>query len=942
MRMRETYDVIVCGGGLSGLAAAMRLHAAGVSCLVLEPRSALGWEITRAGRTGWRTPRSKTAADFAERMSACGGLRDGRLDPPVAEIILDEMAGEAGVPLLLHARAVDVVRVDGALAGVRVAAKAREFLVGARAIVDASPNALLWRRAGGTLAPPETRSASFTVFFINCENPPREVASLGGAMGFIHMCLKPGAWPGDVVLEYAVHQPSLTIARMALPNVLRGLRETRSELTGGRVTHAAMEMYPLDFGVAEADGFQAPDGRPVFGAAPWITPRKITPALGGLFDLGEDAADAVLAALPNLPPCPDLPPVSPDETPAARDVDVVVAGGGTAGALAAIAAGREGARTLVLEQGACLGGIGSAGGINSYYCGVGGGLQDAVDARVEDLTPLFCGDEAQRGFHPEAKKVVLEAMAFEADVDVRYQTTLTRVDTEPLATRLPAAPASRPGVRVVGLAAAGPEGAEAWKTSVVIDSTGDGDAAALAGAPFAFGREKDGLPHAYSLSAGMYRPDRGQHGANFDAGYCDPTDVEDMTRARRRALTFYRKETYDDESRLLYMSPLLGLRQARQVLGDYTLTLADEIEGREFPDVIAYAKAHYDNHGRDYEFESDAACFYVWALGQWRRPIGCEVPYRCLLPRNVEGMLVACRAISLTQDAHHQLRMQNDMQRLGEAAGVAAAMAVKASVPPRHIDIRELQAKLVASGALGRPEPKPLPSPEGAGRALHEASWKPPPPMGGSASGLVSQLGGEAMPDAAWRLLQKGPEARHALLAALGSDNSQERFAAAAVLAAMKRDEGAAELRRLLRARDETGAEPWTPPRWFACIPLLRMAGAREALPDLIAVVEDPETPIDPFLAALQALGELGDASTVAVIEAVLDRDDLPTERLLKGSNVVAKVTEDSRWQIDLTAARALAKLGVLRPDLAEKHLEDERVLVRRCAQRVLDELRKG
>ena len=118
-----------------------------------------------------------------------------------------------------------------------------------------------------------------------------------------------------------------------------------------------------------------------------------------------------------------------------------------------------------------------------------------------------------------------------------------------------------------------------------------------------------------------------------------------------------------------------------------------------------FTEAHYDNHSFDYENESDQATLWVWALGNWKTTIGCEVPYRCLLPKNVDGLLLASRALSITYDAHQAFRMQNDIQRIGEVAALAAVQAVREGVLPREVDLAALQPILKERGPAGRPLP---------------------------------------------------------------------------------------------------------------------------------------------------------------------------------------------------------------------------------------------
>ena len=123
---------------------------------------------------------------------------------------------------------------------------------------------------------------------------------------------------------------------------------------------------------------------------------------------------------------------------------------------------------------------------------------------------------------------------------------------------------------------------------------------------------------------------------------------------------------------------------------------------------VSFTEAHYDNHSFDYENESDQATLWVWALGNWKTTIGCEVPYRCLLPKNVDGLLLASRALSITYDAHQAFRMQNDIQRIGEVAALAAVHAVRQGVLPREVDLAALQPILKERGLLAdRYRPKP-------------------------------------------------------------------------------------------------------------------------------------------------------------------------------------------------------------------------------------------
>jgi hypothetical protein len=328
----------------------------------------------------------------------------------------------------------------------------------------------------------------------------------------------------------------------------------------------------------------------------------------------------------------------------------------------------------------------------------------------------------------------------------------------------------------------------------------------------------------------------------------------------------------------------------------------------------------------------------VWLLGNWSRRIGCEIPYRALLPRGVEGLLVGCRALSMTHDAHNQLRMQRDLQRVGEAAGVAAALAAVAGVTPRELPIDELQAALLATGALGpRERPKlPEPAPEAE---IHDTSWIPAQPPALPVAERVAQLGTEKSQEAAWEVIRHGDEALPLLLDAAKAEKPATRFWASVALAMLGRAEAGPELRAALaERRGEVPEGRKTAPLWKSAAVLLGRIGDEEAVPELCKALEDREADLDGLVATLRALGRIGDPAAAPAIEALVARADLPSEREFQVSvAAVNPVREDARWQIDLAAAEALARLGSPRPDLSERHANDERAYVRRYARRIAE-----
>ena len=211
------------------------------------------------------------------------------------------------------------------------------------------------------------------------------------------------------------------------------------------------------------------------------------------------------------------------------------------------------------------------------------------------------------------------------------------------------------GRRVTGALAGNSDGPLELHAKTWIDSTGDGDLAAMAGASFRLGRQGDSGLHAYSQSSGrISKTDKyvRMQCVNYDAGFVDPTDSQDLSRGRVVGISQYicdpARPAYSADNRPTYIAPAIGVRQARHVDTDYTLTLADLIERREFRDVIGFTGSHYDNHCVDLEFESDEAVFWVWVCRQWNRGrTACQMPYRMLIPRELDNVWIACRAFGV-------------------------------------------------------------------------------------------------------------------------------------------------------------------------------------------------------------------------------------------------------------------------------------------------------
>jgi hypothetical protein len=181
----------------------------------------------------------------------------------------------------------------------------------------------------------------------------------------------------------------------------------------------------------------------------------------------------------------------------------------------------------------------------------------------------------------------------------------------------------------------------------------------------------------------------------------DPTDPWDLSRAERTGrhqvreyMRFLRERAPGyGEAVLLATSPRIGVRESRRLAGRYVLTADDVLSARDFPDAIARCGAPVEDHaGGDRT---------VWRyVGGDRTGATYGVPYRCLLPREVTGLLVAGRCLSATHDAHASVRSMAQCMATGQAAGTAAALAARIGRDPAGLDVGDLRRQLAKDGAI--------------------------------------------------------------------------------------------------------------------------------------------------------------------------------------------------------------------------------------------------
>lgn len=426
------------------------------------------------------------------------------------------------------------------------------------------------------------------------------------------------------------------------------------------------------------------------------------------------------------------------QIPIVAKPDVLVCGAGLAGIGAAVAAARTGAKTLVVERNGFAGGfftaiIGSAfDGFVDERTGtpVVGGIVFEMLERMGVIAPgqgpklryNVNGDLSFVEMHPdrviprcdpERFKRAADAILTEAGIEILYHSQVTDVIAN--------------DGRVTSVLISNKAGLVAIQPKVVIDCTGDGDVAAWAGATYEKAeplqpmslhfRIADLDPSfelrrrcAQVLQEAYQRGEIGLYGGPYPATFSgrdvyfnatrtpgDNTIPADWTQAEIRGrqdawrmFELWKEQLPEFEKAYFFTSgPVAGARESRRIVGDYVLTGEDVRKGHRHDDVVVLGAWRLDRHPATEPGYHDIP---------WTPPY--DIPYRTLLPRNFENILVAGRCHSATSEALASSRVTATAMGMGQAAGTAAALAIANQQTPRQLPITTLQDHLLASGAI--------------------------------------------------------------------------------------------------------------------------------------------------------------------------------------------------------------------------------------------------
>lgn len=707
----QDVDVVVVGGSCGAVATAEAAAKNGATVFLVTGYASLGEDVAGTLRV-WADAAEVGSSELM--LGMFGQTKDSLpaagttvyTTPLQVKRTLDQALLKAGVRFLTGAYATEVLTDDaGQVAGVVIVDRSGRQAIRAKVVVDATPRAGLARRAGAkaTPFPAGTYTISRVVMAGQSPTGSNQRSDWTADKDLVQLSSKTNIVPGFYVCEMDV--PFADGSERAFAEAEQLARDrtfVKSQLDAAdRIFFIPPDHIqsatPATDEAATADSLDLAALRPagiphLYVLGPMAdVPRNLATRLAqpaAAIHLGQRLGPAVAAEAKERPALAEVKrrgttataadvrevegmltrpymtasgtvTCEASELPVLAETDLLVVGGGTTGAPTAVGAVQNGLKTLLVEYLYELGGVQTAGMITGYYYGY------------------------QRGFTKEIDEGVKATGSVKSQAKAEWYRSSIRAGGGEIWFGSFAVGAYLEGTKLKGVVVVTPDGQRGVVLAkATIDATGNADIAAAAGEPTEFYEAQELI----GQGVGMAVLRLGAGGHNNDFAMVDDRDAADLSffGLRTRLMT---EGGWD-------VSQLVNSRERRRLVGVYQMTVMDYLTGRTFPDTINQHRSRFDLHG-----EASSDFFYTKNIrGTNHVTLDADAPYRALLPKTTDGLLVVALGMSATRDAMAILRMQPDLQNQGYAAACAVRLALSEGCELRAIPVRKLQQQLVDKG----------------------------------------------------------------------------------------------------------------------------------------------------------------------------------------------------------------------------------------------------
>lgn len=697
-----SYDLLINGGGLGGYFAALHAVKSGKKVLLVEQRSAFGFEITAKNRLYLN---KEGFNNFSPELKTLFAPEGEKLEVHNKKTATDGILGDdltllAGsvkkgllrnllinkVDLLLMTDVCGLFSDKGKVTGAMLATKQGTYAVKCSNFLDASDMNLFSRNLAGTKTSPST--ASFTLEIWEAENPVKKDLQVPGHFGILgnKISLHPGKHAAhQLFLEFSFDSKNLTIdeiehkARQITEKIGQSLRSLDATLSKSTIQQLAWE---CSYELAEK---KLP--------TPLLTSHKILEPIHvrscmDVLNVKKQAEQIVTSIRSNGQPLElgklhlpgttiakkdillseiDEPGLSiplqqcvfnwSQLTPTKLSYQVVVAGAGTSGSMVALGALEKGAKTLVFDYYNEPGGTKTVGGVMGYYHG----YQKQKFFKQQDA---------------EANQLATASNMTKKIGRMQYLRSRILDRSGDFLGRAILCGAIKEGNQLKGAVICHHSELKIIHGDIHVDATGDGDLADFAGAAYEIGDNRANKTQNYSqwdVKGAGPMPSN----TNRDYDLLNTTKISELQRGL--FLSHYEAHFYD-------FHPMLTVRELRRIKGVYELDSLDAVEGTHFPDTLVLASSDFDPHYTP--MTELSRCGFMLPHSN---DVILEIPYRSIVPEKIDGLLISGRGFSQTHSALQFTRMTADLIVLGYLTGQICADIAWNGVRARDYDVSKLQ-----------------------------------------------------------------------------------------------------------------------------------------------------------------------------------------------------------------------------------------------------------